>query len=86
MIIDTNCGKTMKPHLYRYHQKKCKICNNKKHKGSNAEYINFRCNINHGCNLKDLSMKTYKNEVQFDKENKEEHRFAFKYFKDFLKN
>jgi hypothetical protein len=86
MIIDTNCGKTMKLNLYKYHQKKCKICNNKIHKGSNPEYINFRCNIIHGCHFKDLSMKTYKKDVKFNfKDNKEDHRIVFKHFKNQLK-
>jgi hypothetical protein len=87
-IIDTLCGKNMKLHMYKYHQKKCNICKGQNHDGINVEFFDNFLKRTHGCAIKDLSKKKYKKEVNFGgKPNKkDEEVFMFNYFKDNLDN
>ena len=59
-LFDTKCGKTMKNHLYKYHQKKCDICKGEKILGVNIDQISRECKQNRGKTFDEVSLKEWK--------------------------
>jgi len=72
-LVDTKCGKTMKRFLYKYHQKKCDICKDKKSLGINVEEVSRMCKQNRGKTFDELSLKDWKSSApKGDRKNKNE--------------